>query len=180
MLDNTVVIVGNLGANPEYRRLDNGIEVANFRVGSTRRRYDRATGQWVDGPTSWWRVTCWRGLAANVAHSLRRGERVVVVGRPQVVPWETEDGRSGTSVEVEAQAVGHDLAWGTSTFERVVRSERLDLPGGRDPETGLRVSADGEILDDRTEDGTEDGTDDGAGSGLRSSGGREAGEAVRV
>jgi single-strand DNA-binding protein len=176
VLDNTVVIVGNLGANPEYRRLDNGIEVANFRVGSTRRRYDRATGQWVDGPTSWWRVTCWRGLAANVAHSLRRGERVVVVGRPQVVPWETEDGRSGTSVEVEAQAVGHDLAWGTSTFERVVRSERLDLPGGRDPETGLRVSADGEILDD----GTEDGTENGAGSGLRSSGGREAGEAVRV
>lgn len=148
MLDNTVVVVGNLGADPEYRRLDNGAEVTNFRVGSTRRRFDRATGGWVDGPTSWWRVSCWRGLAANAAASLRCGDRVVVVGRVRTASWETEDGRSGTSVEVEADALGHDLAWGTSTFQRVVRSERLDLPSTvRDPETGLTVDADGQVVD---------------------------------
>lgn len=148
MLDNTVIVVGNLAADPEYRRLDNDVEVTNFRVGSTKRRFDKATSAWVDGQTSWWRVSCWRGLAANTAASLRRGDRVVVVGRVRTTSWEKEDGRSGTTVEVEADAVGHDLAWGTSTFQRVVRSERLELPTVADAETGLRVDADGVVLDD--------------------------------
>jgi single-strand DNA-binding protein len=147
-MDNTVVVVGNLAADPEYRRLDNQVEVANFRVGSTRRRFDRGTGTWMDGETSWWRVSCWRGLAANAAKSLRKGERVVVVGRVRTSSWETEDGRSGTSVEIEAEAVGHDLAWGTSEFQRVVRSERLELPTIRDPESGLTVDGDGVVHDD--------------------------------
>jgi single-strand DNA-binding protein len=153
--DNTAVVVGNLAADPEYRRLDNGIEVANFRVGSTRRRFDRSTSTWVDGETSWWRVSCWRALATNVADSLRKGDRVVVVGRVRTSSWETQDGRSGTSVEVEADAIGHDLAWGKSSFTRVVRSERLDLPP-RDPETGLRVDADGVVLDDDSEAGADE------------------------
>lgn len=129
MLDNTATVVGNLAADPEYRRFDSGVEVLNFRMGSTPRRFDRATARWVDGETSWWRVACWRGLAANCAKSLRKGDRVVVVGRLRTSAWTTEDGRRGTSLEIEAEAVGHDLTWGTTEFERVVRTERLDLPG---------------------------------------------------
>lgn len=146
MQDNTVVVVGNLAADPDYRKLDNDAEVTNFRIGSTRRRFDKESGSWVDGGTSWWRVSCWRGLAANTATSLRRGDRVVVVGRVRTTSWEKEDGRSGTSVEIEADAVGHDLAWGVSSFRRVVRSERLELPTVEDPETGLRVDANGEVV----------------------------------
>jgi single-strand DNA-binding protein len=159
VLDNTVVVVGNLAADPEYRRLDSGAEVANFRVGSTRRRFDKDSGHWVDGETSWWRVACWRGLAANCATSLRRGDRVLVVGRVRTSSWEKDDGRSGTSLEIEADAVGHDLTWGTSSFKRVVRSERLDLPENDAHEPaeddrdefaaglGLRVDADGVVVD---------------------------------
>jgi single-strand DNA-binding protein len=146
VLENTVVVVGNLAADPDYRRLDNNAEVTNFRVGSTRRRFDKEAGGWVDAETSWWRVSCWRGLAANAAASLRKGDRVVVVGRVRTSYWEKEDGRSGTSLEVEADAVGHDLAWGTSRFTRVVRSERLDLPTLDDAETGLRVDANGVVV----------------------------------
>jgi single-strand DNA-binding protein len=147
VLDNTVVVVGNLAADPEYRRLDNEVEVANFRVGSTKRRFDRESGTWVDGQTSWWRVSCWRGLAANTAASLRKGDRVVVVGRVRTSLWE-KDGRTGTSLEIDADAVGHDLAYGTSRFERVVRSEKLPLPTVHDPETGLHVDANGEVVED--------------------------------
>lgn len=146
MLENTAIVVGNLAADPEYRRLDNNAEVTNFRVGSTRRRYDKDSGTWVDLETSWWRVSCWRGLAVNTAASLRKGDRVVVVGRVRTNFWEKEDGRSGTSVEIEADAVGHDLAWGTSKFQRIVRSERLELPTVEDPETGLRIDADGVVV----------------------------------
>ena len=124
---NVVTLVGNLGADPDYRRTDAGAEVTNFRVGCTERRQDRSTGEWVDGATSWWRVSCWRGLAANTAASLRKGDRVVVTGVVRVEHWERE-GRSGTSLEVVADAVGHDLAWGRSRFERVVRSQSLPLP----------------------------------------------------
>jgi len=146
VLENTAIVVGNLAADPEYRRLDNNAEVTNFRVGSTRRRFDKDSGTWVDLETSWWRVSCWRGLAANTAASLRKGDRVIVVGRVRTNFWEKEDGRSGTSVGIEADAVGHDLAWGTSRFQRIVRSERLELPTVEDPETGLRVDADGVVI----------------------------------
>jgi single-strand DNA-binding protein len=126
--DSSITVVGNVVADPVLRRLDDGTEVASFRVASTPRVRDRESGRWVDGATSWWGVTCWRGLAGNVAASLRRGERVVVVGRPRTRQWEKE-GRSGTSVDVTADVVGHDLAWGTSSFSRVVRAERVEVPG---------------------------------------------------
>ena len=129
MRSNVVTLVGNLGADPDHRQLDTGGEVTNLRVGCTERRQDRSTGEWVDGATSWWRVSCWRALAANTAASLRKGDRVVVSGTVRVQQWE-RDGRSGTSLEVVADAVGHDLTWGRSRFERVVRSQSLPLPGG--------------------------------------------------
>lgn len=128
MQESSITVVGNVVADPVLRRLDDGTEVASFRVASTPRVRDRESGRWADGPTSWWGVTCWRGLAGNVAASLRKGERVVVVGRPRTRQWE-KDGRSGTSVDVTADVVGHDLAWGTTAFSRVVRTERLDAPG---------------------------------------------------
>ena len=127
MRSNVVTLVGNLGADPDHRQLDTGGEVTNLRVGCTERRQDRTTGEWVDGATSWWRVSCWRALAANTAASLRKGDRVVVTGTVRVQQWE-RDGRSGTSLEVVADAVGHDLTWGRSRFERVVRSTSLPLP----------------------------------------------------
>jgi len=128
MRSNVVTLVGNLGADPVYRRFDTGTEVTNLRVACTERRLDRSSGQWVDGATSWWSVSCWRSLAANTAASLRRGDRVVVTGVVKAKQWE-RDGRTGTSLEVDAEAVGHDLAWGRSRFERVVRSQELPLPG---------------------------------------------------
>ncbi|MGH3490232.1 MAG: single-stranded DNA-binding protein [Actinopolymorphaceae bacterium] len=72
-------------------------------------------------------VVCWRALAENVAASLHKGEPVVATGRLRVEPWEKDDGRTGTSVEVEAQVVGHDLSRGTSAFRRT-RREYSDAP----------------------------------------------------
>ena len=123
-----VTVVGHLAADPVLRRTDAGLDIAKFRIGSTPSRFDRGTRTWVEHPTSWWNVSCFRGLAANAAASLRKGDRVVVVGRATVRDWQRDDGRSGTSADVEADSVGHDLTWGTSSFTRVVRSERVELP----------------------------------------------------
>jgi single-strand DNA-binding protein len=99
--------------------------VANFRVGSTP-RIRRRNGDWVDGPTSWFSVTCWRALADHVRDSVRRGEPVLVHGRLRADVWEREGGQSSVTYVVEASYVGHDLTRGTTVFARAARAERAE------------------------------------------------------
>lgn len=103
------------------------MRITSFRLASTRRRRDRA-GQWADGETTWLNVTCWRNLAVNVADSVAKRDRVVVHGRLRVRKYNASDGAERLSVEVEADSVGHDLAYGTSVYTRVRRSEPIE-PG---------------------------------------------------
>jgi single-strand DNA-binding protein len=119
MFDTVVTIVGNAITAPEWRRLQNqGPAVANFKVASTSRRYDKETGRWVDGPSLRVRVTCWRRLAEGVAASVFTGDPVIVTGRMYTRDWVAEDGQHRVSYELDAVAVGHDLARGMGTFQR--------------------------------------------------------------
>jgi single-strand DNA-binding protein len=115
-----VTVVGNLVDDPTLRQTDSGVEVAGFRVGSTSRRYDRETGRWVDAGTLFLHVTCWRALGANVAASLGKGDPVVVSGRLFTRTYE-RDGQTRTSYELDALAVGPDLARGRASFQRTAR-----------------------------------------------------------
>jgi len=98
-------------------RTTRGTPVASFRLASTPRVYDRSQGGWVDGPTTYVTVMCWRGLAENAASSLHKGEPVVVHGKLRIETWKNDE-RSGLAVEVEAQTIGHDLSRGVSAFRR--------------------------------------------------------------
>lgn len=151
MHDSQITVVGNLAADPVHRQLDTGTKVTNFRIGSTPRRRTRE-GLWVDAETSWWEVSCFGFLAENTATSLTKGQRVLVTGRAVVEQWQVraEEGgvdRSGTTARVRADAVGHDLAYGTSAFARVVRA--VDLAAAPPEEVaasmGQRVDAHGEL-----------------------------------
>jgi single-strand DNA-binding protein len=95
-------------------------------VGSTPRFRKRSTGDWVDGPTSWFSVTCWRALADHVRDSVRKGDPVLVHGRLRADVWKREDGQSSVSYVVDATYVGHDLSRGTATFVRMARPERAE------------------------------------------------------
>ena len=77
MNETPVQLVGDLTADPELRHTPNGTLVTNLRVASNPRRYDRSSGQWVDGETSYFDVEVWYGSAENVTSSLRKGDRVV-------------------------------------------------------------------------------------------------------
>lgn len=79
------------------------------------RRLDKGLDKWVDGPTSWYRVSALRTLGQHAFESLRKGQRVVVVGKLKLRSWEAGD-KQGVSAEIDAEAVGHDLRWGTSDF----------------------------------------------------------------
>ncbi|MGA8209939.1 MAG: single-stranded DNA-binding protein [Nocardioidaceae bacterium] len=130
MNEATVTFQGWVGNEVVHRETPTG-NVAHFRVGTTP-RIRRRSGEWVDGPTSWFSVTCWRALADHVRDSVRKGEPVLVHGRLRADVWEREDGQSSVTYVVEATSVGHDLTRGTGSFERATRPERPEGEDGSD------------------------------------------------
>ena len=124
MNETLVIFQGWVGNEVVHRETPQG-NVANLRVGSTPRIRKRS-GEWVDGQTSWFSVTCWRGLADNVRDSIRKGDPVFVHGRLRTDVWEREDGQTSVTYVVEATTVGHDLTRGTASFLRSTRPERVD------------------------------------------------------
>ena len=119
MYDTNVTVVGNALNTPEYRRVERtNALVANFRVASTARRWDKKENRWTDGDSLRVRVNCWRRLAEGVVASIKVGDPVVVHGRLYTREWTTEDGQRRTAYELEAVSVGHDLARGVGVFRR--------------------------------------------------------------
>jgi single-strand DNA-binding protein len=88
-------------------------------LAASHRRFDRSQNKWVDGETNWFTITSFRQLAINSAGSISKGDRVMVLGKLRVRDWDNGE-RAGTSVEVEAENLGHDLCWGSSVFTRTV------------------------------------------------------------
>lgn len=119
MNDIYTTVIGNVASDVRFTTTDGGVAVASFRVASTPRRY--GSNGWVDGHTSFVTVKCWRGLADNTHGSVSKGQPVLVHGRMTVRPWE-RDGRTGTSVDIDADAIGHDLRWGTTAFTKTART----------------------------------------------------------
>lgn len=119
MFDTYVTVVGNVLTAPEWRRTSQtNTLVANFKVASTARRLDRETGRWVDGNSLRVRVNCWRKLAEGVASSVMVGDPIIVVGRLYTRDWVDAEGNQRTMYELDAVAVGHDLARGRAKFAR--------------------------------------------------------------
>jgi single-strand DNA-binding protein len=125
--ETTITLIGNVVTDVQSHTTAAGTEVASFRMASTSRRYDKGIGAWVDGDTSFVRVTCWKRLARHVQDSLVKGDPVIVSGAMKVREWEDRDGNRRTGVDVVASSVGHDLARGTTVFTRPAR--RLDTAG---------------------------------------------------
>jgi single-strand DNA-binding protein len=118
MFDSYLAVVGTALNTPERKVTKNDVAVANFRVASHARRYDKQTQQWVDGPSLRIRVTCWRRLADHVSRSILSGDAVVVYGRIATHDWVNENGEARITYELEAVSVGHDLSRGTASFIR--------------------------------------------------------------
>src|SRR5919106_367489 len=144
--DNQVVIVGNLTDDPELRYTPAGQAVANFRVAVNRRTRDES-GQWRDGETSFFRVNAWRNLGENIAESLTRGSRVVVVGRLRSRSWETPEGDTRSATEIEADEIGPSLRWATAKIEKTQRSSS---GGGGDWTESVSVGTGGGATEEPT------------------------------
>jgi single-strand DNA-binding protein len=120
-MSDTITVTGLIATIPRNLMTAEGLHITSFRLASTQRRFDRAQQKWVDGDTNWFTVTAFRHMATNAAGSLHKGDRVLVTGRMHIRDW-ASDGRNGTTVEIEADALGHDLFWGTTAFTRTIIS----------------------------------------------------------
>jgi single-strand DNA-binding protein len=86
-------------------------------LASSNRHFDEEKQLWIESETNWFTITAFRTLAINVAKSISKGDRITVSGTIRIRDWDNGE-RSGTSVEVEADSLGHDLNYGTSEFNR--------------------------------------------------------------
>lgn len=127
MNNDTVTIRGFIGNDPQPGATTTGVPVLNFRVGSGQRKFDKRTQSWVDAGTNWYAVSAYRQLADHARTSLRKGDAVIITGRLKFREWENASGVKGASLDLEAEAIGHDLQWGTSNFRKAQRSEPLNV-----------------------------------------------------
>ena len=114
-----LTVSGLVATTPRHLVTADGLAITSFRLASSNRRFDRSAGKWVDGETNWYTITAFRQLGINAAGSVNKGDRILVQGVLRVRDWDNGE-RSGTSVEIEAEAIGHDLTWGSSVFTRTV------------------------------------------------------------
>lgn len=118
-MDSHIVVTGNVGTDIDWREGEGYDGRALFRLACTP-RYE-AGGEYFDGPTTWYRVACYRRLAARVRECVRKGDPVVVGGKLTTRRWTDADGVEHELIELSADWVGHDLRFGQSTFARTRR-----------------------------------------------------------
>lgn len=116
--DTPITLVGNLVADPELRFIPNGAAVTTIRVASTPRVYNRDANQWEDGDALFLTCNVWRQHAENVADSLTKGARVVVVGKLKQRSYQTKEGENRTVFEVDADEIAPSLKYATAQITR--------------------------------------------------------------
>jgi len=120
--ETTITVIGNLTDDPELRFTPSGAAVAKFRIASTPRTLDRASGEWKDGEPLFLDCSVWRQAAENVAESLQRGSRVIVQGRLRQRSYETKEGEKRTVYELEVDEIGPSLRYATAKVQKMSRS----------------------------------------------------------
>ena len=117
MFETPITVTGRVVTDVTTRMTSTGAKVSNFRIACQERRYDKELGTWVDGDRMYVGVTGWRQLAEGVG-ALEKGDHVVVTGRLKVHEYSAGDGVRRAGPEIDARAVGPDLAWHTVIVNR--------------------------------------------------------------
>lgn len=136
----TVTYTGNVTDKdgPQLRFTQAGKAVASFNLAVNSR--SKRDGEWVDDPPLFVRVNAWDDLGENVCESLRKGDRVTVVGRQRMTEYTTREGETRQQLEVTADEVAVSLRWATATPAKVDR--RGQAPRQATPQGGNQSGGD--------------------------------------
>lgn len=142
MNETTVTVVGTVCSDIRYGQSADNNPIARFQIRNTPRRYDKRTGTWTDGDPSYFNAVCWRTLADHVASSMGVGDPVVATGRLRISRWRRGEEHAVTA-EIDVQAIGHDLRWGTTVYRKSASpgGSRIDPGSGRRREAGAEAAA---------------------------------------
>lgn len=142
-MTDTITLTGLVATSPRHIVTSEGLTITSFRLASNQRRFDRGQNAWVDGDTNWYTITAFRQLGTHVASSIEKGQRVIVLGRVRIRDWESGE-KSGTTIEIDAESIGHDLTWGRATYTRSVIAAKgeSDATGGTTAEGVASTAAD--------------------------------------
>ncbi len=141
---NKVILIGNLGKDPEVRHLENGTTVANFPIATSESYTDKTTGQKVEN-TDWHDIVVWRGLADVADKYVRKGQKVYIEGKLKKRSWQDKEGNTRYTTEVVADELtilsrpekteGSSAPYdnqGTpeqpSKVDDIIRNDKNDLP----------------------------------------------------
>ena len=150
-MNDNITVRGFVASEIRTSTTPGGVGTASFRLGSTERRFDRTANAWVDGNTNWFTVQGYRQLAGNIGCSIKKGQRVIVVGRLKLRSWE-KDGRVYHAVDIDAESVGHDLMWGSANFIRTAGGGPYSRPGRGRRQDGAPGDADHDAQGDADHD----------------------------
>ena len=138
---NKVILIGNVGADPEVRALEGGVKVARLRIATTERIYNRQT-QETKEHTEWHNVTLWRNLADVADRFIRKGSQVYIEGSLRTRDWTDKDGNKRYATEIvandlkmlgrrgDAPASGADNSYGGSYGGPAQSSQSSPSPSG--------------------------------------------------
>ena len=116
-MSDQITVTGVTATDPRHIVTSEGLAITSFRFASSQRHFDRKTSRWVEAETNWYTVSAVRALAINAAASITKGDRLIVRGRLRIRDW-SDGERSGRVVEIEADAIGPDLAYGIAVVTR--------------------------------------------------------------
>jgi single-strand DNA-binding protein len=150
-MSDIITIRGFVATDVTTSTTTTGVGTASFRLGSPSRHFDKTSGTWVEDHMNWFTVQGYRQLAGNMGCSIKKGQRVIVVGRLKLASWE-RDGRIFHKAEINADAVGHDLKWGSANYIRTPKNELPDAAVAGQPGTDAYDGAVGEGPEDYAED----------------------------
>ena len=124
--ETNMTIVGYLTSDPELKNTSSGLAVVNITIASTPSKFDKTTSQWVDGQTLFMRATAWRTMAEQIAASMKKGDKVIALGRLVAESYKDKDGNDRTSTRLDLESVGIDLSRAPkTTYSDVTRSESV-------------------------------------------------------
>ena len=120
---NKVILIGNLGKDPEIRHLENGATVANFSIATSENYKDRKTGEKVS-QTEWHNIVAWRGLAEIAEKFIKKGDKIYIEGKLKTRTWQDKEGNNRYSTEV----ITDNLTMLGSSGEVKPNSEAINAP----------------------------------------------------
>lgn len=137
-----ITLRGFVATDVTERTTSTNTSIATFRVGCSDRRFNQESKEWETAYTNWYTINCFRNLANHVAYSIHKGQPVIITGWLKQKSWQTKEGEPRTSWEVDAEAIGHDLVFGSTAFERTTYQ-------GPEDQTRPRLAPDAEESSDQ-------------------------------